>query len=205
MPFGRSLNTFSLPANFSAGDAFTMAIYRPVMYPPSMMKRPIKHWGLTLAVSVVIAVIYFPIFLFVVKAALGNWKELSSLAFYKAVVAPAALIVLAIFAFLCIVIILFYFSECFTARLYERFGRAHVICIYPEPKTFSDILKHCLVFVHYAVDGVAAAIPLLKSSEAEFLVLFMLTRKCAHKPEADASCPIQCEKQMIKDKHFTIV
>ncbi len=55
-------------------------------------------------------------------AAIEGWKQLSSVAFLKAIVTPAALMALAVLFSVHGYTILFYYSERCIGRLYERVG-----------------------------------------------------------------------------------
>lgn len=88
------------------------------------------------------------------------------MAFMKAIVAPTALYVFTGFLVAFGVQTLFFILEYSAARLYARFGRAHVICD-PSTNTFPDFLKACLVILQYAVGSVAVAIPLMQHLEGE--------------------------------------
>lgn len=90
------------------------------------------------------------------------------MAFIKAVVAPSALSAFATFCLNCGFSILFYYSECCIARLYEKFGRAHVM-FKLKIASFSDFLKASLVFVQYAAGGVAVIVALVQHSEGKHI------------------------------------
>lgn len=87
--------------------------------------------------------------------------------FFKAIVAPAAIIAISVFCSFCGAINLFYVSECCVARLYERSGQAHVMCDHDDT-TFSDFLfKNFLRCLQYFAGGVAVYIGVVQRWEGE--------------------------------------
>lgn len=82
--------------------------------------------------------------------------------------APSALNAFAVLSLGCGFIILFFSSEYCTARLYEKFGRAHVECG-PNITSLSEFLKGCLAFMQYAAGGIAVTVALLQHPEGEHI------------------------------------